>query len=66
MTRPSDLVTFQVYEPFTSSYTDYSDGLINIVIERGQQEYTGPFSFPDTGTATIVSRNPNLDPYKNS
>lgn len=62
--RASDLITLQVY--VNNQWVDYSDGLINLEIIRGVEEYTGPLSQPDVGQLTLKSRNANLDPYNNN
>lgn len=66
MIRPHELVYLSIYDNDSESWNNYSEGIINIDIERGNQEYNGPFTFPDTGTATFVIRNAQLDPYVNT
>lgn len=63
--KSHEVFGLSIYDNNSGGYINYNDGIITIDIERGQQEYTGPFTFPDPGTATIVSRNPSLDPYTN-
>lgn len=62
--RAQDLIRVQVYDG-SSSWVDISDGILNIDITTGAQEYTGPFTQPDVGEANIISRNILVDPYTN-
>lgn len=62
--RAADLITLQIYT--NNQWVDYTDGLINLEIIRGVEEYTGPLSQPDVGQLTLKSRNANLDPYNNN
>lgn len=62
--RTDNVIQFWVYDG--SSWVDYSNGLINATVNRGVQEYEGPYSQPDVGILTLISRNENLDPYNNS
>jgi len=62
--RAVDLITLQIY--VNNQWIDYTDGLINLEIIRGVEEYTGPLSQPDVGQLTLKSRNTNLDPYNNN
>lgn len=61
--RTTDIVTLQVYDG--DVWIDYTDGLLDAVITRGVQTYSGPLTQPDVGQLTLISRNPNLDPYNN-
>lgn len=65
-TKPHESFGFSVYNKNSNSWSNYDDGIISIDIERGNQEYNGPFTFPDPGTVTLVTRNPQLDPYINN
>ena len=56
----------KLYLYINNAWVDYTDGLINCNIVRGIQSYEGPFSQPDVGQLTILTRNENLDPYNNS
>lgn len=47
-------------------WVDHTDGLINIDIVRGIQQYQGPWQQSDVGEIRILSRNPELDPYTNT
>lgn len=50
-----------------ATWTDFSDGLISADILRGiQSAYEGPWQQCEAGVLTLVTRNPNLDPYQNS
>jgi len=55
----------KLYLYINNAWVDYTDGLINCNIVRGIQSYEGPFSQPDVGQLTILTRNENLDPYNN-
>ena len=59
-----NIINLQVY--VNNVWTDYTEGLIDVSIVRGVQNYAGPLTQPDVGQITIKSRNPNLDPYDNS
>lgn len=61
--RARDVIKF--YIVIDGVLYDYTEGLLQCRITRGVQEYEGPFTQPDVGQMTIVSRNPNLDPYAN-
>ena len=56
----------KLYLYINSAWVEYTDGLINCNIVRGIQSYEGPFSQPDVGQLTILTRNENLDPYNNT
>lgn len=49
----------------SGGWVDYTDGLLNIEIVRGIQEYQGPWTVPDVGQLIVKSRNLQLDPYNN-
>jgi PKD repeat protein len=49
-----------------SDFTEYSDGILTISTERGVDKYESPGQQSDSGQLTIVSRNPNIDPYANA
>lgn len=62
--RISELITLEIEN--NSVWTDYSDGVIDIGIIRGIQGYEAIWQTPEAGVLTIVTRNPNIDPYVNS
>ena len=62
--KPTDIITLQVYDGV--GWDDVTDGLIDVSIVRGAQEYRGPFTQPDVGELSIKSRNENLDPSTNA
>lgn len=62
--KPTSIITLQVYDGTTGWY-DYTEGILDINIVRGAQQYSGPFTQPDVGELTLKSRNENLDPYNN-
>ena len=71
MARVRDLITVQIsHDPLTDTtptWTDYTDGVLNIDILRGiQSDYEGPYQQIESGVLTLVSRNENLDPHQNS
>lgn len=70
MLRPRDI--FKVYLelniPGTNNleWVEYTDGILNIDIRRGIDEYIGRWQYPDVGQLTLTSRNNNLDPEINT
>lgn len=50
----------------TSTWVDHTDGLLNVEIIRGVQQYQGPWQQADVGEIRILSRNTALDPYENT
>jgi hypothetical protein len=62
--RPSQVITLQIWNG--TVWENYTDGLINVKIVRGVEDYTGPLSQPDVGQMTLTSRNDLLDPYNNN
>lgn len=62
--RAKDIIKF--YIKVGAVWTEYSDGILNINIERGMNEYTGPQDLPDAGLLRLTSRSYDLDPYVNS
>lgn len=61
--RANDIITLKIYNG--STWVDYTDGLIDVQIIRGAEQYAGPFTQPDVGQLTIKTRNQLLDPYNN-
>jgi PKD repeat protein len=59
--RPTDVVKLEV--KVGSTWVDYSEGIIDIGIIRGVQGYQYIWQQPESGILTLISRNPNLDPY---
>lgn len=59
--RPTDIVKLEV--KVGSTWVDYSEGIIDIGIIRGVQGYQYIWQQPEAGILTLISRNPNLDPY---
>lgn len=69
--RVRDLIKLEIsHDPLTDTtptWTDYTDGVLNIDILRGiQSDYEGPYQQIESGVLTLISRNANLDPYQNS
>ena len=62
--RVTDYIGIQIWNG--GAWIDYTEGLLDLQLVNGIQEYKGPFSQPDAGEVTLTSRNPNLDPYNNS
>lgn len=61
--RPNQYTKFYINS--NDEEFEYSDGIINVETIRGSDKNTGIWSIPDVGQATIVSRNPELDPHIN-
>ena len=61
--RARDVIKFFIKED--STWVDYTDGIINIDILRGLDEYLGPWQQSDVGQLSLTSRNTLLDPYVN-
>lgn len=62
--RPTDIISLQIYDG--TGWYDYTEGMLDVSIVRGAQQYSGPFTQPDVGELTLKSRNQSLDPYNNS
>jgi PKD repeat protein len=62
--RAKDVIQFFIKED--STWVEYTDGIINIDILRGIDEYIGPWQQSDAGQIVITSRNVDLDPYVNA
>ena len=63
--KAEDFLRLYLYNTQTDVWEEYSDGIINVDIKRGAQEYKGPFTMPDVGQMIITTRNLDLDPYQN-
>jgi PKD repeat protein len=63
--RPKDIFNLFIYNPETSSWVNYSDGIIDVDIKRGAQEYKGPFTQSDVGQMIVRTRSMEVDPYQN-
>jgi PKD repeat protein len=63
--RPKDIFTLFIYNPETSAWVNYSDGIIDVDIKRGAQEYKGPFTQSDVGQMIVKTRSMEVDPYQN-
>lgn len=68
--RPRDYVVLQIsHDPltdFTPTWTDYTDGMLDVSIIRGiQSPYTAAWQQIESGVLTFTSRNTNLDPHVN-
>jgi hypothetical protein len=63
--RPTDIFKLYIYNPDTFAWVEYSDGIIDVDIKRGAQEYKGPFTQPDAGQMQIRTRSMEVDPYQN-
>lgn len=62
--RISEIVTLEIKN--NSTWTDYSDGIINAYVSRGVQGYKEIWQTPEAGVLTITTRNANVDPYVNT
>jgi hypothetical protein len=61
--RISETVTLEIKN--NSTWVDYSDGVIDVGILRGIQGYKEIWQTPEAGVLTLVTRNPDIDPYAN-
>jgi hypothetical protein len=64
--KAEDFLRLYLYNTETDIWEEYTEGIINVDIKRGAQEYQGPFTMPDVGQMIITTRNLNLDPYQNT
>jgi PKD repeat protein len=62
--RANDTIQFFIKEG--STWIEYTEGILNIDITRGIDQYIGPWQQSDVGQITLTSRNENLDPYVNA
>jgi PKD repeat protein len=62
--RPVDSVKLEI--KVGNTWTDYSDGIIDVGIIRGCQGYKYIWQQPEAGVMTLITRNPDLDPYANN
>lgn len=63
--RPTDIFELYIYDTSTSVWVEYTDGIIDVDIKRGAQEYKGPFTQSDVGQMIIRTRSMEVDPYQN-
>ena len=63
--RPKDIFQLYIYNTETSAWVEYSDGVIDVDIKRGAQEYKGPFTQSDVGQMIVRTRSMEVDPYQN-
>jgi PKD repeat protein len=63
--RPTDIFDLYIYNTETSSWVEYSEGIIDVDIKRGAQEYKGPFTQSDVGQMIVRTRSMEVDPYQN-
>ncbi len=63
--RPKDTFHLYIYNTDTSAWVEYTDGIIDVDIKRGAQEYKGPFTQSDVGQMIVKTRSMEVDPYQN-
>ena len=63
--RPTDIFQLYIYNTATSAWVEYSNGIIDVDIKRGAQEYKGPFTQSDVGQMVVRTRSMEVDPYQN-
>jgi PKD repeat protein len=63
MTNITNIIKLEI--KINNIWTDYTDGMIQVGIVRGCQEYEYNFQQPESGICNITTRNPNLDPHVN-
>lgn len=63
--RPHEVFQLYIYNTATSAWAEYSDGIIDVDIKRGAQEYKGPFTQSDVGQMIVRTRSMEVDPYQN-
>lgn len=68
--RPRDYIKLEIsHDPltdFTPTWTDYTDGMLDVSIVRGiQSPYVAAWQQIESGVLTFTTRNPNLDPHTN-
>jgi PKD repeat protein len=63
--RPKDIFQLYIYNTENSSWVEYSNGVIDVDIKRGAQEYKGPFTQSDVGQMIVRTRSMEVDPYQN-
>lgn len=61
--RLTDTVTVEIKN--NGNWVDYSEGITGIGVLRGIQGYQAIWQTPEAGVLTIVTRNPDVDPYAN-
>jgi len=63
--RPDEIFKLYIYNTDASAWQEYSDGIIDVDIKRGAQEYKGPFTQSDVGQMIVKTRSMEVDPYQN-
>ena len=63
--RPNEAFQLYIYNTATSAWIEYSDGILDVDIKRGAQEYKGPFTQSDVGQMIVRTRSMEVDPYQN-
>lgn len=63
--RPSEAFQLYILNPDSGAWVEYSDGVIDVDIKRGAQEYKGPFTQSDVGQMVVRTRSMEVDPYQN-
>lgn len=61
--RVSDTVKLEIKN--NTNWIDYSDGITGLGVLRGVQGYQAIWQTPEAGVLTIITRNPDVDPYAN-
>lgn len=63
--RSQEIFKLYIFNTNTGSWQEYSDGVIDVDIKRGAQEYKGPFTQSDVGQMIVKTRSMEVDPYQN-
>jgi PKD repeat protein len=63
--KPTDIFNLYIYDTTTSNWIEYTNGIIDVDIKRGAQEYKGPFTQSDVGQMIVRTRSMEVDPYQN-
>jgi PKD repeat protein len=63
--RPHEVFQLYIFNTNTGSWQEYTNGIIDVDIKRGAQEYKGPFTQSDVGQMIVRTRSMEVDPYQN-
>jgi PKD repeat protein len=63
--RTNETFRLYIFNTDTGSWQEYTNGVIDVDIKRGAQEYKGPFTQSDVGQMIVRTRSMEVDPYQN-
>ena len=63
--RTNETFNLYILNSNTGSWQEYTNGIIDVDIKRGAQEYKGPFTQSDVGQMIVKTRSMEVDPYQN-